>query len=134
MLHNYAGEVLKIEITILILNSFFHPCSVSVKMNTVAELSDSGLLQASYALKFIQRQLVELSMDCETTIQRELIRPQFFIKLQNKLLHEVGVSISTMFLFSKLILRNTLSALFIVNTLLYLVDSFITEILSLLFV
>ncbi|CAK6955168.1 microtubule-associated serine/threonine-protein kinase 3-like [Scomber scombrus] len=65
--------------------------SISVKMNIVAEFSDSGLLQASYALKFIQRQLVELSMQCETTVQRELVCPQFFMELQNKLeklLHE----------------------------------------------
>ncbi|XP_053192708.1 microtubule-associated serine/threonine-protein kinase 3-like [Scomber japonicus] len=60
-------------------------------MNTVTEFSDSGLLQASYALKFIQRQLVDLSMLCESTVQRQLICPQFFIQLQDKLekvLHE----------------------------------------------
>ncbi|CAK6970187.1 microtubule-associated serine/threonine-protein kinase 3-like [Scomber scombrus] len=63
----------------------------NVKMNTVTEFSDCGLLQASYALKFIQRQLVELSIQCETTVQRELVCPQFFMELQDKLeklLHE----------------------------------------------
>ncbi|CAK6969375.1 microtubule-associated serine/threonine-protein kinase 3-like [Scomber scombrus] len=65
--------------------------SISVKMYTVAEFTNSGLLQATYALKFIERQLVELSNECQTTIQRELVCPEFFMELQNKLekvLHE----------------------------------------------
>ena len=80
------------------------------------------VLQASYALKFIQRQLVELSMQCETTVQRELVSSSQSSRTNlEKLLHEVCVSISTMFLFSKQILKNTHIPLFIVNTLLQLV-------------
>ena len=63
-------------------------------MNSVAQFSNSGLLQATYALRFIQRQLVELAMDCDDTVQNGLVSFQYLVQLQNKLeklLHEVGV-------------------------------------------
>lgn len=77
------------------LNSLFCFCSFSVKMYTVAEFSDSGLLQATFALKFIERQLVELSIQCNHAVQREQVCPQLFMQIQEKLekvLHEVGAS------------------------------------------
>ncbi|XP_053186601.1 microtubule-associated serine/threonine-protein kinase 3-like [Scomber japonicus] len=60
---------------------------VSVKMFT-----NRGLRQAKFALKFVQRQLVELSNECETANQNELVFPLFFVDLQDKLekvLHEI---------------------------------------------
>ncbi|XP_044187108.1 microtubule-associated serine/threonine-protein kinase 1-like [Thunnus albacares] len=63
----------------------------SAQMNSVAQFSNSGLLQATYALRFIQRQLVELAMDCDDTVQNGLVSFQYLVQLQNKLeklLHE----------------------------------------------
>lgn len=79
----------------------------------MAEFSDSGVLQATNALIFVQAQLMELAMDCDYTVQNGLVSLQYVVQLQNnleKLLHEVGV------FSSKLILRNTHIPLFIVHT------------------
>ena len=89
--------------------------------------TNRGLRQAKFALKFVQRQLVELSNECETAKQNELVFPLFFVDLQDKLekvLHEVRVSFSDS--------KKHTHPLVYSEYFLYLVDSFITEIVSLL--